>query len=102
MENINTLCFGGEDWWYHNRGHVDMQLMRRFAHCGKTVYVNSLVMQKPNLRKNTGGGKSFSHKVIRKAKSIFKGLQEDHKNFWVYSPFFLYETYEFKPDFLSN
>ena len=27
----SVICFGGEDWWYHNRGHIDMQLMRRFG-----------------------------------------------------------------------
>ena len=25
------ICIGGEDWWYHNRGHFDFQIMRRFA-----------------------------------------------------------------------
>ena len=25
----SVLCFGGEDWWYHNHGHIDMQLMKR-------------------------------------------------------------------------
>ncbi len=81
-----TVCFGGEDWWYHNRGHIDMQLMRRFAKMGTTLYVNSIVMQKPNLKRNTAGGKSFTHKLIRKAKSIFRGLQKSDAGFWVYSP----------------
>src|SRR4051812_19988359 len=22
-----VICFGGGDWWYHNRGHYDMQMM---------------------------------------------------------------------------
>jgi hypothetical protein len=25
------ICLGGEDWWYHNRGHFDFQIMRRLA-----------------------------------------------------------------------
>ena len=25
------VCIGGEDWWYHNRGHFDFQIMRRLA-----------------------------------------------------------------------
>lgn len=89
MEKINVICFGGEDWWYKNRGHIDMQLMRRFAKLGTVLYVNSIVMQKPSLRKNTGGGKSFTHKLIRKAKSILRGLRESGAGFWVYSPFTL-------------
>ena len=92
MENqkhVDIICFGGEDWWYHNRAHIDMQLMRRFARMGTTLYINSIVMQKPTLKKNTAGGKSFSHKLIRKMKSILRGLQESGAGFWVYSPFSL-------------
>ena len=84
--NISFLCFGGGDWWYHNRGHIDMQLMRRFARMGTTLYVNSIVMQKPSLKKNIGGGKSFTHKLIRKTKSILRGLCKSGAGFWVYSP----------------
>jgi len=85
-KRIDTICFGGEDWWYHNRGHVDMQLMRRFAKWGTVLYVNSIVMQKPSLKRNTAGGKSFTHKLIRKARSIFRGLRKSDAGFWVYSP----------------
>lgn len=76
------LCFGGEDWWYHNRGHIDFQLMRRFAQKIPVLYINSIVMQKPRL------GKDFNllNKVIRKTKSIFTGLKHIENNFWVYSP----------------
>jgi glycosyltransferase involved in cell wall biosynthesis len=84
-----TVCFGGEDWWYHNRGHIDMQLMRRFARLGTTLYVNSIVMQKPSLKKNIAGGKSFADKLIRKTKSVLYGLRYTKSGFWVYTPFFL-------------
>jgi len=56
---------------------------------GTTLYINSIVMQKPSLKKNTGGGKSFTHKLIRKTKSIFTGLKKSDAGFWVYSPFTL-------------
>lgn len=75
-------CFGGEDWWYHNRGHIDMQLMRNYAKSDKVLYVNSIVMQKPKFTQ----GRKFIHKLVRKAKSIFRGLQKQDANFWVYSP----------------
>lgn len=81
----SVICFGGEDWWYHNQGHFDMQLMGRFARMGTTVYVNSIVMQKPNLQE----GKKFLQKVLRKVKSIAKGLQKSNTGFWVYSTFSL-------------
>ncbi|UCE98822.1 MAG: glycosyltransferase [Planctomycetota bacterium] len=86
MRSIDVICFGGEDWWYHNRGHIDMQLMRRFARMGTALYVNSIVMQKPNLRKGTSEGTSFTKKLIRKSKSIFRGLWKTDAGFWVYSP----------------
>jgi glycosyltransferase involved in cell wall biosynthesis len=82
---IDVICFGGEDWWYHNRGHIDMQLMRRFSRLGTTVYINSIVMQKPGLAQ---AGK-FLQKLKRKAKSIFTGLKKSDAGFWVFSPFSL-------------
>jgi len=85
MERIDTLCFGGEDWWYHNRGHIDMQMMRRFADKGRVLYVNSIVMQKFNI----GQGRKFIQRLVRKTKSIFTGLKKADKDFWVYSPFSL-------------
>lgn len=88
-DRLDVVCFGGEDWWYHNRGHVDMQLMRRFTKWGTVLYVNSIVMQKPSLKRNTAGGKSFTHKLIRKARSILRGLRKSDAGFWVYSPFSL-------------
>jgi GT2 family glycosyltransferase/glycosyltransferase involved in cell wall biosynthesis len=75
-------CFGGEDWWYHNRGHIDMQLMRNYAKSDKVLYINSIVMQKPKLTQ----GKKFLYKFVRKAKSIFRGVRKQGENFWVYSP----------------
>jgi len=89
IKRFDMVCFGGEDWWYKNRGHIDMQLMRCFAQAGTTLYVNSIVMQKPMLTKWTGGGRSLTHKLIRKAKSILIGLKKSDAGFWTYSPFTL-------------
>jgi glycosyltransferase involved in cell wall biosynthesis len=77
-----VLCFGGEDWWYHNRGHVDMQLMRRFARGGRVLYVNSIVMRKPNV----GEGRMFLRRLSRKLRSFWRGLVEVEPRFHVYSP----------------
>ena len=81
-KQIDVLCFGGEDWWYHNRAHVDMQLMRRFARTGRVLYVNSIIMRKPNLAE----GAMFFRRLRRKLKSICRGLVEAAPNFFVYSP----------------
>jgi len=77
-----VLCFGGEDWWYHNRAHVDMQLMRQLARRGRVLYVNSIVMRKPNV----GEGRMFLRRVARKLRSVRRGLVEVEPRFHVYSP----------------
>jgi glycosyltransferase involved in cell wall biosynthesis len=79
-----VVCFGGEDWWYHNRGHIDMQLMKRFARMNTTLYICSIIMQKPRLSQ-----KKFFEKLFRKIKSMLKGLKKSKAGFWVYSPFSL-------------
>ena len=82
MKKTDFICFGGEDWWYKNRGHNDMQLMRRYAGYGTTVYINSIVMQKPKLSE----GRRFFRKCSRKIRSILTGLKKVDAGFWVYSP----------------
>ena len=79
------LCFGGNDWWYHNRNHFDLQILRCCAQYGNSVYVNSIVVQKPDVRQ----GRQFIRKLVRKARSIFRGLKRSDEGFWVYSPFSL-------------
>lgn len=77
-----VLCFGGEDWWYHNRGHADMQYMRQLAALGRVLYINSIVMRKPNVRE----GRMFWRRVARKARSMTRGLVPVAERMWVYSP----------------
>ncbi len=79
---IDLVCFGGEDWWYHNRGHIDMQLMRRFAGSGRVLYINSIMMRKVNI----GEGGMFIKRVKRKFASVRRGLVEAESGFFVYSP----------------
>lgn len=77
-----VVCFGGEDWWYHNRAHVDIQLMRRFARRGRVLYVNSIVMRKPNVAE----GRMFLRRLLRKLGSLRRGLVEAELGFHVMSP----------------
>ena len=46
------ICIGGEDWWYHNRGHFDFQIMRRLAQRWPVLFVNSLGVRLPSLKDN--------------------------------------------------
>ncbi len=78
----SVVCFGGEDWWYHNRGHCDIQFMRQFSQHGRVLYVNSVVMRKPNVSE----GAMFWRRLARKSRSILRGLVRVSDSFWVYSP----------------
>ncbi len=75
------ICIGGEDWWYHNRGHFDFQIMRRIAEHWPVLFVNSLAVRMPSL-KDKG---LFATRIQRKLKSLARGLTRVENNFWVYS-----------------
>lgn len=81
-KELSFICFGGLDWWYHNRAHIDFQLMRRYSERGPVIYINSIMMQKFNLTQS----RRLIEKLIRKTKSIFRGRKKVDTNFWVYSP----------------
>ena len=75
------ICFGGEDWWYHNRGHYDMQMMRELSKSVPVLYVNSIGMRMPQIRE----GSMFLARVNRKLRSFFHGLKVVRPNFGVFS-----------------
>ncbi|MCB1511027.1 MAG: glycosyltransferase [Hyphomicrobiaceae bacterium] len=76
------VCIGGEDWWYHNRGHFDFQIMRRLAKRWPVLFVNSLGVRMPSLRHD----RMFAQRIVRKLKSLSRGLVEAEPGFWVFSP----------------
>jgi len=77
-----VICLGGEDWWYHNRGHFDMQMMRELSSDLPVLYVNSIGMRVPSL----GEGRMFLTRVSRKLKSFRRGFKRIRENFGVVSP----------------
>ncbi len=76
------ICIGGEDWWYHNRGHFDFQIMRRLAKDWPVLFVNSLAVRMPSLKEKS----QFVSRVGRKLKSLSRGMVRVENNFWVFSP----------------
>ncbi len=93
------ICFGGQDWWYHNHGHSDIQLMRQYSRQVPILYVNSIGLRIPQISE----GRMFFERIIRKFKSIFRGLRIIQPNFGVFSAFTapgLYQTF-FGKCFLS-
>ncbi|MFN0218017.1 MAG: glycosyltransferase [Hyphomicrobium sp.] len=77
-----VICVGGEDWWYHNRGHFDFQIMRRLAKRRPVLFVNSVAVRMPSLRE----GGQFAARISRKLRSLTRGLAHVENHFWVFSP----------------
>jgi len=76
------ICIGGEDWWYHNRGHFDFQIMRRIARDVPVLFVNSLGVRFPSVR----DGGQFLARIKRKLASLGRGLVHIENQFHVLSP----------------
>lgn len=77
-----VVCFGGLDWWYHNRGHYDLQMMRELSKHMPVLYVNNLGMRTPRLTE----GRVFFKRVFRKLRSFARGYRSVRRNFSVLSP----------------
>ena len=77
-----VICFGGVDWWYHNRGHYDLQMMREFSRDLPVLYVNSMGMRMPR----PGRSAMFMKRIARKLRSLQRGLVRVRPRFGVYSP----------------
>ena len=78
------ICIGGEDWWYHNRGHFDFQIMRRLARTMPVLFVNSLGVRIPTAKH--GGHGQVMARIARKLGSFKRGLTHIEANFHVLSP----------------
>src|SRR5262245_46159364 len=78
-----VVCFGGADWWYHNRSHYDLQMMRQLSGRMPVLYVNSLGVRVPKVSE----GAMFVKRVVRKLKSLSRGFVRVSERFGVLSPF---------------
>lgn len=79
------VCFAGIDWWYHNRGHSESQIMTRLARRVPVLWVNSIGMRVPR----PGRTELAFARYGRKLKSTLKGLRRDESGMWVLSPLFV-------------
>jgi glycosyltransferase involved in cell wall biosynthesis len=80
-----VVCFAGVDWWYHNRGHSECQIMRRLAAQVPVLWINSIGMRLPA----PGRSDLIWTRYARKLRSTLKGLRRDPSGMWVYSPLFV-------------
>ena len=82
------ICFSSVDWWYFNKAHSDIQLMRRVARERPVLFVNSIGMRMPMPGRST----EFSRRILRKVKSVLHFVQRpvaDLPNFHVVTPVIL-------------
>src|SRR5262247_1330059 len=77
------LCFGGEDWWYHNRAHFDLQIMRYMAPRIPVLYINSVGFRMPSINEGT----QFLHRIGRKLRSVARPISNPLAGFYVASLF---------------
>lgn len=80
-----VVCFAGVDWWYHNRGHSECQIMTRLCKRVPVLWVNSIGMRVPK----PGRTELPIRRYLRKLGSTLKGLRKDKSGMWVYSPIFI-------------
>lgn len=80
-----VVCFAAVDWWYHNRGHSECQIMRRLAERVPVLWFNSIGMRLPS----PGKSELVLLRYARKLRSTLQGLKRDESGLWVYSPLFL-------------
>lgn len=82
----SVVCLAGVDWWYHNRGHSECQLMKHLARRAPILWINSIGMRMP-----TPGKTDIAlRRYIRKLRSTLRSLRRDEgTGMWVYSPLFV-------------
>lgn len=79
----SIICFGGVDWWYHNRGHYDLQMMRELSEIVPVLYINSIGMRVSA----PGQHSQLARRISRKLKSVLRGRVPVKRGMSVYSPF---------------
>jgi GT2 family glycosyltransferase/glycosyltransferase involved in cell wall biosynthesis len=82
------ICFSAQDWWYHNQGHSDFQLMRGIALAEPVLVVNSLGMRMPLPGRTTSAGR----RLLRKLRSVVRSVRRPDPSlprFHVMTPVFL-------------
>lgn len=79
------ICFSAQDFWYHNRAHSDIQLMRNVAATRRVLFVNSIGMRMPLPGRSTKPLRRIWRKVKSTAKLLRRPLK-DVPNFHVMTP----------------
>jgi GT2 family glycosyltransferase len=79
------ICFSAQDFWYHNRAHSDIQLMRHVAADRTVLFVNSIGLRMPV----PGRSSQPFRRIARKLRSVAKLVRRPlpgQPNFHVMTP----------------
>lgn len=79
------IFFAGQDWWYHNRAHSDIQLALRLARQRPVLFVNSIGTRMPI----PGRSSKVVRRALNKARSVARLIRRPVPGlpgFVVYSP----------------
>ena len=82
---LGYVCFSIHDWWYHNRAHSDLQLMRYVSADRTVLLVNSIGMRIPTRGSTTTPWRRIRRKLASMARLIRRPLR-DRPRFWVVTP----------------
>jgi len=80
-----VVCFASVDFWYFNRAHSEVQLMRRIARDRPVLFVNSIGMRMPTPGKTAQPLARIARKLKSTAK-VFRRPLDDTPDFAVLSP----------------
>ena len=81
LNNENIICFAGEDWWYHNP-HSNLHIMQSFAKNNRVLFVNSIGVRMPSLKKDPYAWK----RIFRKLGSLLRYFRKGQENIYVLTP----------------
>lgn len=82
------ICFSSVDWWYHNRAHSEIQLMRRIARERTVLFVNTIGMRMPLPGRSTQPVRRIARKLMSILRFVRRPLA-DTPGFNVVTPFIL-------------
>ena len=80
IKNQEIICFAGNDWWYRHPGSTT-HIMKYLARYNKVIYVNSILMDVPNIRAS-----NLLSRIRGKLRSYFKWMKKLNKQLLIFSP----------------
>jgi len=88
LEGHDIVCFGPSDWWTMNPS-CTTHIMSRLAHANRVLYVNPFSSDLVSAAVGSGQRRGLGVRMVRKLKSLTRGLRKPAPNLHVFSPLFV-------------